>query len=523
MSAVLSGLRGRRIAACLLAGGLQALALAPTPYWWLQIIAVALLFGAVRRAVRPAQAAWCGASFGFAWMAGSLWWLFTAMHRYGGLPAWLSVLAVVLLSAVLALYLAAAMAAYCRWRSEHPVGLVAGFVAWWVIAELARGSWFSGFPWAASGYAQVDGPLSGLASWIGVYGVGAVSACVGAALVVLIQVPGVAACQRRRVRTGALITVLLPFGLAALLPQDHTRPTGTLQVSLLQGNVPQDEKFAAEHVQQALDWHRQALVDASGDLVLAPETAIPLLPEQLPPGWWAELVQHFVGGHRHALFGAPLGNFESGYSNSVVGLAPGRNDLYRYDKAHLLPFGEFIPPGFRWFVDMMQMPLGDFARGPLNAPSFEVRGERVAPSICYEDLFGEEMATRFGNASLAPTILANVSNLGWYDQSTAVPQHLQFSRFRALEFQRPMVRATNTGATVIIDHLGKVTAELPAYTRGVLTGRVQGRSGLTPYARCLQLAGLWPFWLVALLVVLVPVVQSGVPRVRPRDCSPAGE
>ncbi|MCV5262450.1 apolipoprotein N-acyltransferase, partial [Escherichia coli] len=81
---------------------------------------------------------------------------------------------------------------------------------------------------------------------------------------------------------------------------------------------------------------------------------------------------------------------------------------YRYDKYHLVPFGEFIPWGFRWFVEMMNMPLGDFDRGPLDAPSFVVRGERLAPNICYEDLFGEELAARFSDAKVAPTVFANI-------------------------------------------------------------------------------------------------------------------
>ncbi|MFM2060167.1 MAG: hypothetical protein RLY71_4552, partial [Pseudomonadota bacterium] len=350
---------------------------------------------------------------------------------------------------------------------------------------------------------HVDGPLQGLASWVGVYGIGAAAALLGAAPVLLFD-----SSPDWRTRPGRLTLagggggVAIVLALALLLPQQHTRPTGTLAVSLLQGNIPQDEKFAQDHVADALAWHRQALLQAGGDLVLAPETAIALLPEQLPPGWWDELVEHFRAGRMHALFGVPLGSFEAGYTNSVVGVAPGTAPLYRYDKAHLLPFGEFIPTGFHWFVDMMRMPLGDFARGPLNAPSFEVRGERVGPSICYEDLFGEELALRFNDESRAPTLLANVSNLGWYDQSTAVPQHLQFSRMRALELQRPMIRATNTGATVIIDHRGRITAALAPYVQGVLGGQVEGRAGLTPYVRWVRSWGLWPCWLLALAVVL---------------------
>jgi apolipoprotein N-acyltransferase len=149
----------------------------------------------------------------------------------------------------------------------------------------------------------------------------------------------------------------------------------------------------------------------------------------------------------------------------------------------------------------MRMPLGDFLRGTLVAPSFEVHGLRVAPNICYEDLFGEDLATRFVDPAQAPQVLANLSNIGWFGESFAVAQHLQISRLRALELQRPMLRATNTGATVIIDHHGRVTHALPPHTRGVLVGDVQGRSGTTPFAVWAAQLGLWPLWLLGVLGV----------------------
>ena len=175
---------------------------------------------------------------------------------------------------------------------------------------------------------------------------------------------------------------------------------------------------------------------------------------------------------------------------------------YRYDKYHLVPFGEFIPTGFRWFTALMNIPLGDFARGVPNPPSFTVLGQRVAPNICYEDLFGEELARRFVDPARAPTVFANVSNIGWFGDSIALPQHLNISRFRTLEFQLPMIRATNTGVTAVIDHRGTVVAQLPPFTRGVLEGRVEGRTGRTPFAVWASCFGLWPLVLGAAAVVL---------------------
>jgi apolipoprotein N-acyltransferase len=293
-----------------------------------------------------------------------------------------------------------------------------------------------------------------------------------------------------------------------VVPADFTRPAGELSVALLQTNVKQDEKFAAQHMPETLAWVARQLLAQNADLVVAPETAVPLLPFQLKdyaPGYWDTLVEHFKAPGRAALVGVPLGDFDTGYTNSVAGLSGDRNGgtTYRYDKFHLVPFGEFIPPLFRWFTDLMNIPLGDFSRGVLNPPSFPVGTQRVGPNICYEDLFGEELARRFVDPAKAPTLLANISNIGWFGESIAVDQHLHISRLRSLELQRPMVRATNTGATAVIDHRGAVTALQPPHTRGVLLARVQGREGNTPFASWASRGGLWPLVLLATLVVAV--------------------
>jgi apolipoprotein N-acyltransferase len=377
------------------------------------------------------------------------------------------------------------------------------FGACWMLAELARGVIFTGFPWAAAGYAHVDGPLANLAPWIGVYGIGFVSAALGAGLVLGMRDVGQRAAGAV-LGLGASVTVMV--ALALIKPMPFTQPTGTLTLTLLQSNVPQDQKFAEQYLPQTLAWAQTQLLAAKGELVLGPETIVPLLPEQLPADYWKPLVLHFQG-NQAALIGRPLGSFEAGYTNSVVGISRDTikrpEGFYRYDKHHLVPFGEFIPSGFRWFTDLMNIPLGDFSRGVRVAPSFSVKGERVAPNICYEDLFGEELAARFADMNEAPTILANLSNIGWFGDTIAVNQHLIISRMRSLELQRPMLRATNTGATVVIDHHGVVTHSLKPFTQGVLDAEVQGRQGLTPYTWWASRFGLWPLLIVAVVLMLL--------------------
>jgi apolipoprotein N-acyltransferase len=275
-----------------------------------------------------------------------------------------------------------------------------------------------------------------------------------------------------------------------------------MSVTLLQGNIPQSEKFEPNlGVPLALAWYAAALQDSRSDLIVAPETAIPVLPQQLPEKYWAELTRRFSSGGQAALIGIPMGNYEQGYTNSVLALSTQSQVPWQYDKHHLVPFGEFIPPMFKWFTQMMNIPLGDFNRGAVGQESFAHRGQRLAPNICYEDLYGEELAVRFLDPATSPTILVNVSNIGWFGDTVAIDQHLQISRMRALEFQRPLIRATNTGATVVLDHRAHVTASLPRLTRGALEATVEGRTGTTPYAWWVSRFGLWPLWIIALAVV----------------------
>lgn len=504
----------------LLAGALQALSIADPltgqPHGWLQLASLALLVALLQCGGRSVaaprrRAALLGWLFALAWLAGTFWWLYISMHTYGGLAAWLAVLAVLALAGLLALYYALAcgvFAALCAHAGPafRPGWQALLFATLWTLAELARGRWFTGFPWGAGGYAHVDGVLAAWAPLLGVYGIGLLAAWLAALAALLLA---------RRTRPGgvAALGAVLVLGGGLLkplwLPALGAGAGAPMEVALLQGNIPQDEKFVpGTGVADALRWYGAQWQANAATLVVAPETALPLLPGDLPPGYWEALVARFAGGGQAALLGAPLGNAAEGYTNSALGLAPGQDPPYRYDKQHLVPFGEFIPPLFRWFVRLMHIPLGDFNRGALGQASFAWQGQLLAPNICYEDLFGEELAARFADPAQAPTALVNLSNIAWFGDTVAIDQHLAISRMRALEFARPVLRATNTGATAIIDHQGQVTQRLPSATRGVLQGRFEGRRGITPYAWWTARAGLWPLWLGCLLVVGAAVVRD---------------
>jgi apolipoprotein N-acyltransferase len=479
-----------------IAGALSLFSFEPFGWWPIQFILLAYFFYQVGMGSSVRRAVYLGWAFGFGWSVGGMHWLYIALNRFGGLPAVLSAIAIALLGLYMGLFAAFAAGVSTwlrkRWSLPVPAFLLLVFPVLWGVSEWMRGWVFTGFPWASSGYAHDTAPLAGFAPIVGVYGIGVLVAVCASCLTML--------TQRRKLPALGLFAVILlaGWGLKQIV---WTHPVGKpLTVRLLQGDIAQDEKFSAQHLGDILVRYRDMLTAAKADLIAAPETAIPVFPNQLPPEYLQLLRDYAARTGSFYLFGIPLADSATVYSNSVMGIGP-QGQSYRYDKQHLVPFGEFIPTGFRWFTDLMQIPLGDFTRGAAVQAPFAVKDQRVLPNVCYEDVFGEEIARNLREASQPATVLLNVSNLAWYGESVAIPQHLQISRMRTLETGRPMLRATNNGATAIIDARGNVQDRIPFYRQGTLAASVQGMAGSTPYIRfgnllflavgALLLAGAW--------------------------------
>ncbi len=461
-------------------GVAHAASFAPLNLPWLQVAALAALFVLAEFTRGARHAAWLGWSFGLGWFGIGVSWVYVSMHEYGQMPAWLAALATAAFAAYLSLYPALALGAAHRLVAHRGLRLLVGLPAAWALSEWLRGVLLTGFPWLASGYAHTDGPLAGYAPLVGVYGVTLVAASAAGLL-------AYAFCMRARrqraVLGGAALLVLL-LGGQGLHGFAWTQPAGNpIRVRLVQGNVPQNEKFADGGLQRALDTFLPLMQrEGKFDLVVLPESVFPIPINYLPD----EVVQSLRDFSRTTgaalVFGVFIEQPRGQYFNSAVDIrSDDRPPLQRYSKRHLVPFGEFIPWGFHWFVDLMQIPIGDQQRGAPYQGPMELAGQRIAVNICYEDLFGQEIISAWQVPGRAPTLLLNLSNLAWFDDSLALPQHLQISRMRALETGRPMLRATNTGATAIIDARGDVVAQLPFRTAAVLDGSVQGYSGTTPY------------------------------------------
>ncbi len=468
----------------LFAGALNVFTFAPVGWWPLQIITLALLFHLILQAPSIKSAWLTGWSYGFAWSACGVYWLYISMHQYGGMPAAMAALAVALLAMLLGAFFAAAtsIAAWFQQRRQtsRTILLIVVFPALWMLSEWLRGWVLTGFPWVTSGYAHTASPLAGYAPLIGVYGLGWLAALLAACLVLL--------PTKRSAIVLIVVILAVGFGLKSI---SWTTPQGEpISVRLLQGNVPQEIKFDDEQTNVTLTLYEDMIRAAPADLIATPETAFPLLAHQLPADYLPRLAEFATASNSHLAIGIAVSDGPQQYANSVIGIAPvaasrATPQLYRYNKHHLVPFGEFIPFGFRWFVDMMHIPLGDFTRGAALQAPFAVKDQWILPNICYEDLFGEEIANQLRTAAAndkpVATMLLNVSNIAWFGDSIALPQHLQISQMRAIETGRTILRATNTGTTAVIDPSGHVVAQLKPFERGVLTASAQGYSGITPY------------------------------------------
>ncbi len=483
-----------RLTAAAAAGAFAVAGFAPLGLFVLPVLALAFLLW-LTAGCGPRAAALTGFSFGLGWFLAGVSWVHVSLHHFGGMPMPVSLLATFLFCAYLALFPAAACAAHA-WLSPSRGWWAPTFAGLWVFGEWLRGTLLTGFPWLASGYAHASpSPLAGYMPVFGVHGAGGLAALMAGLL-------AAAALRRLPLRTviGSLACMLVVGGLLGTVR--WTEPTGrTLTVSLLQGNVEQSLKWVPGRLQDSMNIYLDLARAWPADLVVLPETAIPVVLDEIDAKWMSDMRR--TG--RDVLMGAVTvdrdGSGRPRHFNSAVAL--GRTDA-RYDKSHLVAFGEFTPPLFAWTLSLLSIPMSDFGRGAPVQPALDLAGERVAVNICYEDVFGEELI----GAARDATLLVNVSNTAWFGDSLAQPQHLQIAQVRALELGRPMLRATNTGMTAAIGADGRIIAVLPPFSRAGLRVGLSGNHGLTPFMRW----GNAPVVVLALLIIGVAMVRRKASR-----------
>ena len=462
-------------AIALAAGAALACAFAPVNAWWMAVISPALLMW-LWEGSTPRRAAWNGMLFGCGTFGLGTWWLYVSVHGFGGAPIWLTLVIVMGLVAIMGAY--HALMGFLAVRFLPAAGAaryLLGLPAIWLLIEWCRGWFLSGFPWLTLGTSQTDTWLGGVAPITGVYGISLLLLLGSGSLLALLRSP-------ETLWTAALALLLLPWPLGWALGFIHwTQASGPpVTVAVLQGAIPQDQKWQADNVEPTRDLYTELDNQALGaQLIVWPESALPQLANEVPQ-YLGQLYSQASARGSDIVMGIIRADDGDNYYNSIMTMAQGQHVTF-YDKHHLVPFAEFFPvPSFvRSWLRLMSLPYSDFTAGAADQPAVAAGGTILSLSICYEDAYGSLNLSALEQAR----VLVNVTNDAWFGHSWARYQHFQISRMRAMEAQRPLVRAANDGISALVGAHGEVLARAPEFQSTVLRGTVQPRSGLPPFTR----------------------------------------
>lgn len=411
-------------------------------------------------------------------------WVGVSILDFGGLPVPVAGLLVVLLCAYLALY--PALCAYLVNRFASHSSLLRYFIAFpaiWLITDWLRGWVMTGFPWLQLGYSQMDNPLVNYAPILGVEGITVMVCLLTASLYYIYR-------ERKFIIPAAVITVII-FSAVTLNDQQWTTPQASKSVALVQGNTDQDEKWLPEKRTDILNEYLKLSLDhTDADIIIWPESAIPALEFQVKNylDYVSELMRQSNTTLITGIINYQRVNDIDEYYNAVIVLGqPEKKENHspvndRYYKNKLLPIGEFVPfeDLLRPIAPLFNLPMSSFQRGGEEQLNLAASNVHIATAICYEIAF---------NQTLVKTVIPEtgfiltVSNDAWFGTSIGPDQHLEIARMRAFEFQRPVIRSTNTGITAIYDAQGQEVGRIPQFEKAVLRATVTPYEGTTPFNR----------------------------------------
>ena len=484
-------------AGCVAAGAVWPLAFAPFGYFPVAFVSLAALFLAWRGCRTPRRAFLRGWLFGLGCFGAGMTWIYEsfAFANVAGALAFVLTMALVGCLALYPAVLGWLLARTAPAGSDAP-RLLTVYPAAWTLWEWVRGWAFTGFPWLQAGYSQLDGPGAGWLPVAGVHGAGALVALVAGGL-------AFALVGRDRRGFALLGAAAALWGAGAALARiEWVQPAGApLEVAIVQGNIPQDQKWRRE--MRALTLERYAELtrrNLDADLVVWPESAMP---------GYLDTLREFTDGVRAAaierggavLTGAVIREASGGpYLNAVVMLG---SESGVYHKRRLVPFGEYMPFGFvlRPAARALGIRMSDFSPGPVEQAPIRLGPHALGVSICYEIAFSGAVRRDLPQAAM----LVTVSNDAWFGDTIGPHQHLEIARVRAAETGRWLVRATNTGLSAIVSSRGEVRASLPQFEVAAGTFEVVPMRGETPYVRL----GDAP-----IVVVLAVWLAAGLARAR---------
>ncbi|MFA3792495.1 apolipoprotein N-acyltransferase [Aliiglaciecola sp. SL4] len=479
----------------ILLGALLTFAYAPFSLWFLTPV---LLAGFFYRLLLTKSGFKTAFAFGLGWFGAGISWVHVSIADFGGLPLVGSLGLMILLCSFLALYpalFAFILKKYCQPRYWP---LAAPFI--WFLIEFIRSWLFTGFPWLSIGYSQLSGPLSGWMPVIGETGVSVLMVALCASIALSIK-------QKAYLPSIALGSILLIGGWALNSVNWVSPKPNTVSIAMVQGNIKQEMRWAPEEEAPTMEKYRKLTESHwQNQLIIWPEAAIPRL-ESTAESFLYDLDMQAASNDSGLITGIVNYDYDSRQAfNNLIAL--GKKDSAdtqgqyhylhsnRYDKHHLLPFGEFIPfeSWLRKLAPIFDLPMSSFTRGDYLQANLISNGINLAPAICFEIAFPRQIS-----ANLTPEtdFIITVSNDAWFGHSHGPDQHLEIAQVRAKEFGLPVLRATNNGITAFIGYDGKIINQLPQFQAGVLSAELASTSGYTPYRQW----GDLPLWILSLIAL----------------------
>ncbi|MCG7567533.1 apolipoprotein N-acyltransferase [Pseudoalteromonas sp. CnMc7-15] len=489
----------------LVAGLVLTFAYAPFGAWPLAFFSIAVLcYCSYQAPVK--QAAWYGFIFAIGWFAAGISWVHVSIAQFGGMPLPASIAIMALLVVYLALYPALALA-LTAFIHKHSGAWLAPLLISFAFSEWLRGTLLTGFPWLSLGYTQTDSPVNILAPVVGEFGLSVLVLAVGYGLYRLF-------CAKV---WQPLVATLAAGALVAALATvfSYNQYSGKqLDVALVQGNIKQSMRWQPENFWPTmLKYQDMTRLHWDADLVVWPEAAIPEL-EQLAGEYLTSLDKAAVFNDTALITGIVDYQYDTrNVYNTLVVVGKKQRDSSagqyrylhknRYRKHQLLPIGEFVPfeDLLRPLAPLFDLPMSSFSRGERVQDNLIANGYHILAAICYEIAFPDLVRDNYRSDS---DILFTVSNDAWFGDSHGPHQHMQISRMRALELQRPLVRVTNTGVTGVYDPISQSQLSLAQFDADVLRADVRLISGDSLYAQY----GRWPTWLALLCLLGLSLYYS---------------